>query len=120
MDESKKTISNIKNMIAAFIKAIGLIIFFCGVPGICVVLLSYFILSHVSHERKQEVIDAMKLVIENDKASMLLLYLVVGLLAVVFIYNDYWKGREKLLLRRMKEPEKSLRLNQPESINKTQ
>lgn len=104
--ERQKKINPVKKLAAVLIKAVGLIIFFCGVPGICVILLSYIIFRYVSYERKQEVIDAIKLIVENDKASMLFLYLVLGALAVVFIYNAYWKGREKLLRKWMKAAEK--------------
>ena len=121
MTESKtevpsKAISPAKKLMADVIKAVGLVIFFCGLPGICVALLTYFIFQHVSYERKQEVIDAMKLIVENDKVSVLFLYLIIGLIGVVFIYKSYWKGREKLLMKRVKEPERSSKINHPESI----
>ena len=117
--ENKPSSSPFRNVLATIIKGGALIIFFCGVPGICVLLLSYFIIKHVSFERKQEIIDAMRLIIENDKASMLFVYMVIGLLALVFIYNGYWKGREKLLIREMKEAEKSAKAK-PQSINQIQ
>lgn len=99
----KRIVGPFKAFVANSIKAFGLIITFCGVPGICVFLLSLFIIKQVSHERKQELLDAVMYIIKSDKATLLFIYFIIGFFAILYVYNTYWTGREKILKKRMKK-----------------
>ena len=79
-----------------FIKALTTVLSYCGIPGIVLLMLYFFVINNGTAEQKQEIINSYVLLRNKDTQFLVMYWSLLGLVAFIIIQHSYWKGRTRM------------------------
>jgi hypothetical protein len=91
-----------------FIKALTTILSYCGVPGVVLLMLYFFVINNGTAEQKQEIINSYVLLRNKETHFMVMYWSLLGLLAFIIIQHSYWKGRTRMQKEQIDEQDKTI------------
>ncbi|MBL7739118.1 MAG: hypothetical protein JNK14_07855 [Chitinophagaceae bacterium] len=94
-------------LLSFIIKSVGTILSYCGIPGLALILLFYFIEKHASSDQKRELIDSFLLLKNKEAYFLVFFYGVITFIAVLLMQHVYWKNKDKLQKKRIEELERT-------------
>lgn len=106
-DRKAKTLGDFfEGALSIIVKSVGMILSYCGIPGLALILFFYFIEKHASAAQKSELIDSF-LLMKNEKTYFLVFfYTVLAFVGSMLIQHTYWKRKDKLQQQRIGTLEK--------------
>jgi hypothetical protein len=101
-----------------FIKALTTILSYCGVPGVVLLMLYFFVINNGTAEQKQEIINSYILMRNKETHFMVMYWGLLGLLAFIIIQHSYWKGRTRMQKAKIDEQVKTIVILEDKLNNK--
>lgn len=100
------------------IKALTTILSYCGMHGLIILMLYFFVINNGTAEQKQEIINSYVLMRNKDTHFMAMYWSLLVLLAFILKQHLYWKGRIRTQKDKIDEQGKTIETLQDKLNNK--
>lgn len=105
--EGKSIGSYFDGALSFIVRTAGTILSYCGIPGLALILLFYFIEKHASEEQKRLLIDSFLLMKNQNVYFLVFFYTILVAAGTLCIQHFYWKRKDKLQQSKIQDLEKT-------------